>query len=105
MAHPGDFRHKVLPMGGELVNNFSKLSNSPWDLPLPPSPALGVNIDRYITPIVEEVSLCHFLIRNPERLLFNIIPTVKVIQRRDLIRTNIFLHEELTTQNQKDFLP
>ena len=29
-------------MGGELVNDFSKLSNSPWESPS------GVNIDRCI---------------------------------------------------------
>ena len=45
IAHPRDFG----PMGGELVNNFSKLSNSPWESPPPPPPPpLLVNIDRCI---------------------------------------------------------
>ena len=33
---------KFLPMGGELVNDFSKLSNSPWESPPPPLPLWGL---------------------------------------------------------------
>ena len=48
MAHPMDFGHNVFfPIGGELVNKFLKLSNSPWE-PHRNYP-LGVNIDRCIT--------------------------------------------------------
>ena len=38
MAHPKDLDTQFLPMGGELVNDFSKLSYPPLGIPLPLPP-------------------------------------------------------------------
>ena len=46
-------------MGGELVNDFSKLSNSPWESRRPP---LGDNIDRCIILKPEPVEAFHLAI-------------------------------------------
>ena len=51
---------KILTMGEELVNDFSKLSHSPWESHRPP---VGVNIDRHIamSDLVHDVKAIHGL--------------------------------------------